>query len=276
MGRKYTDEFLEEAYKYMKNTDKGITAVARHFGVDGGTLSKRLKDKYGKENIISRKDGKLEIDSDFFETIDTEEKAYWLGFLTADGHLAKTGYLSLALGLKDIEHLRKFKSDIKSKHKIIENATQTIGNKKYVVQRIAFKDKKIESDLKKLGFNNKKAYNAYIPFDKIPNELMNHYMRGLFDGDGSVFEYKNKKIYVVICTTSSCQMVDDITQYIKNKLDIEVKYNTNETFLDIILRKQDDIYAFQEWLYKNATVYLKRKYDKFAVLRQDCEKSQDD
>lgn len=71
-------------------------------------------------------------------------------------------------------------------------------------------------------------------------------------------------------------MVDDITQYIKNELDIEVKYNTNETFLDIILRKQDDIYAFQEWLYKNATVYLKRKYDKFAVLRQDCEKSQDD
>lgn len=273
MGRRYTDEFLEQAYNYMIETDKGVTAVARHFGVDGGTLSARLKKKYGEENVISRKDGKLEVDSDFFENINTEEKAYWLGFLTADGCLTKNGYLKLALGKKDLEHLKKFKHDIKSKHKIRENAMQTIGDKKYCVPNLSIKDKKIEQDLKNLGFNNNKSYEAYIPFSKIPNDLMNHYIRGLFDGDGSIYTTKNNKTSVVICTTSSCQMIDDITQYIKSELNLEVKYCVNTTYTDIKLNKKNDIYAFQEWLYKDATVYLERKYDKFAVLRQDCKKS---
>ena len=44
-----------------------------------------------------------------FETIDTEEKAYWLGFMYADGYIGASRYsVGINLSLKDIDHLKKF------------------------------------------------------------------------------------------------------------------------------------------------------------------------
>ena len=122
MPKKYTDEFLEEVYKYMQDTNLGVSAVAKHFNVDRGTLSARLKEKY--DNVISRKDGKLDIDSTFFNIIDTEHKAYWLGFLTADGYISsKRTAVELCLAEIDKHHIELFKEDIKSSHKIIKKKT---------------------------------------------------------------------------------------------------------------------------------------------------------
>lgn len=272
-GIKYTDEFLEEVYKYMNDNQVGITALARHFKVDRHHLRDKLIEKYGY--VISRKDGKLEVDSNFFDNIDTEEKAYWLGFLTADGYLSQEGMLELCLAEIDKEHVEKFKADIKSNHKISLKKS-TINGKTFNAYRINFRDKQICESLKTLGFNNHKSDSAFIPFEKIPNDLLHHYIRGLMDGDGCIYHFR-KLCNVIICTTISEQMIDDITQCIKNELDIDVRYqqSKNRKPIDICIYKQDDVKKLYDWLYKDATVYLNRKYDKFAVLRQDCEKSQD-
>lgn len=271
---KYTDEFLEEVYKYMIDNETGITALARHFGVDRHCLRDKLIEKYGY--VISRKDGKLEVDSNYFNIINTEHKAYWLGFLTADGYLSKQRGLELCLAETDKEHIKKFKSDLKSKHKISSKKIE-LNEKIFNAYRITIKDNQIYNDLTDLGFNNHKSDSAFIPFDKISNSLMPHYIRGLMDGDGCIYKNNNKTpgCNVVICTTISCQMIDDITQYIKKELNIDVKYqhSKNRNTIDICIYKQDDVKKFYDWIYKDATVYLDRKYDKFAVLRQDCEKS---
>ena len=109
---KYTDKFLEEVYKYMIDNKVGITELARHFDVDRRYLKNKLIKKYGY--VISRKDGKLNVNSEFFSEINTEEKAYWLGFLTADGYLSREGRLQLCLAEIDKSHIEKYKNDIES------------------------------------------------------------------------------------------------------------------------------------------------------------------
>lgn len=270
-GKKYTDEFLEEVHSYMIKTNLGISAVAKHFKTDRGTLAKRLKEKYS--DVISRKDGKLEVDSNYFKDINNERKAYWLGFFTADGYVSDNNRIELCLAEIDKKHVELFKHDIKSNHKISLKKT-TINNKTFNAYRINITDKELANDLKKLGLNNKKSYTASIP--KINNELMPHYIRGLFDGDGCVTKINyGRGLKVVICTTASEQMVDDITQYIKKELNIDIKYHysNNDNIIDLCIYKQEDVKKFYNWIYKNATVYLNRKYKKFAVLRQDREKS---
>nr|DAG90196.1 MAG TPA: endonuclease [Crassvirales sp.] len=52
---------------------------------------------------------KSEFNRDFFSVIDTEEKAYWLGFLYADGFISASGNtVGLSISLKDIDHLKKY------------------------------------------------------------------------------------------------------------------------------------------------------------------------
>ena len=272
MVSKYTDEFLKEVYEYMIENQLGISALARHFGVDRHTLRDKLLNKYGY--VISRKDGKLAVDSDFFAEINTEEKAYWLGFLTADGYLSANGYLELCLAEIDKEHIKKFKKSIGSQHKISEKKS-VIDDKEFTSYRLSIKDQKISSDLRALGLDNDKSHTAYIPLDKIPNDMLPHYIRGLMDGDGCVYKTNTSKCCVTICTTVSELMIEDITNIIKEKLDITVKYqqSKNRNPIDICIYKHKDVKKFYEWLYKDATIYLDRKYDKFAVLRQDCEES---
>lgn len=271
MKSKYTDEFLQEVYEYMIQNKMGITALAKHFGVDRHVLKDKLSKKYGY--VISRPKGKKDINENFFENIDTEEKAYWLGFLTADGYLSDDNSLQLCLAEKDRKHIEKFKQNIESSHKIsLKQAT--INNKTINSYRISINNKKIASDLRKLGFNNNKSYECYIPFENIPKSLLHHYIRGLMDGDGCVVNYEtkyNKKhVRLTICTTVSCQLINDITLCLEEELSINVKYRIgkNKKPVDIIIGKQKDVKKFYDWIYKDATIYLDRKYDKFAVLKQ--------
>lgn len=271
MPVKYTDEFLNEAYKYMYDNNLGISAVARHFNVDRDTLSLRLKQRRGE--IISRKNGKLNVDSNYFEKINTEHKAYWLGFLIADGYVSDHG-LELCLGECDKDHVEKFKTDIKSEHKISLKRTK-LNDKIFNAYRLHIQDEKLTYDLHQLGLNKDKSNTAQIPFDDIPKEYMNHFIRGLFDGDGCVSRANKTGYCITICTTISEQIIHDITLLVKEELNIDVKYHIskNRNPIDIRIFKEDDVWKFYSWLYENSTVYLKRKYDKFADLRQKHEKS---
>ena len=273
MPQKYKEEFLEEAYRYMKSNNKSMTETARYFNVDRHTLSRRLKDKYG-DNIIMNINNKKEVDSNYFEIIDTEHKAYWLGFLTADGYISSTNnYIELSLKEEDKEHIENFKQDLNSNH-AISKKTSILNNKTFNAYKISIRDIKLNSDLHFLGLNNKKSHNAYIPFRFIPNKLIRHYIRGLFDGDGSVYSLNHgKQIGITICTTISKYIIEDVTKCIKENLDINVKYHKSRNVTDINIYKTLDVNKFYDWIYNDATIYLKRKYNKFAALGQGYEKS---
>ena len=70
-------------------------------------------------------------------------------------------------------------------------------------------------------------------------------------------------------------IIDDITEYMQKELDITVKVSKkrNSNVSNVNLYRQDNVDIFYDWMYKDATIYLDRKYKKFAVLRQNREKS---
>jgi hypothetical protein len=116
---------------------------------------------------------------DIFQNIDTEEKAYWLGFLYADGCVhSQENKIELGLAEKDYEHLNKFRNFLQIKNKIAYRDS----TKSY---RLSFRSKKSKQDLIALGYIPCKSLLLHFPnSQQVPDYLIKHFIRGYFDGDG--------------------------------------------------------------------------------------------
>src|ERR1035437_3373126 len=125
---------------------------------------------------------------DFFDNIDTEEKAYWFGFIIADGGLSKDSYqLFINLGLKDSLHLIKFANIFGANIKFTN-----YNDKKGVSLKLT--NKHLYSYLIQSGVypNKTKIENGYC-VKSIHRCLLKHFIRGVFDGDGCITQSKTSK-----------------------------------------------------------------------------------
>ena len=199
----------------------------------------------------------------YFELIDTEEKAYWLGFIMADGNMYERQNsignrytLSIKLKSTDKEHLEKFANAIEFDGKInireqMRNNTKTIG------VEIRVNSPKMCEDLMRHGIVPRKSGKEQIP-NSVPEHLIRHFIRGFFDGDGSINGdiSKGKTARISFCSMSE-KIINQIINYTRNDISIN-KYNYN--LLTCNISKKESVYKFLRWLYKDATVYLDRKY----------------
>lgn len=194
-----------------------------------------------------------------FETIDTEEKAYWLGFLYADGSVgSKEDKIELGLAEKDLKHVKKFRDFININNKI----SYRESSKSY---RFSFRSTKCKQDLIKQGCVPKKSLILKFPTEEqVPSHLMRHFIRGYFDGDGW-FTNTDRTFQVGIIGTQ-----DFIEGFLKtvNKINM----NTNNKILTVhrengakryVFSSQSDVYIFLNWIYKDANIYLDRKYEHY-------------
>ncbi|MBT6049325.1 hypothetical protein HN803_04595 [candidate division WWE3 bacterium] len=126
---------------------------------------------------------KREFDQKYFDNIDSEDKAYWLGFIVADGSIyLKTYTLSIQLGEKSRDHLIKFAKCVGYKY-------HDDYNKKKNAFRIRLNSKHMAKSLGELGIIENKT--DFIQVPDLRNDLLKHFFRGFFDGDGCI---KSKKI----------------------------------------------------------------------------------
>ncbi len=196
-----------------------------------------------------------------------EEKAYWIGFLAADGYIGKDKRLQLKLKKDDYKHIEKFK-DFLGYNGIIEYRTSQLGKnirrhglkKYYEIALLRVSNKNIWKDLKKYGIINNKSLTLEFP-SNISEDVLRHYIRGYIDGDGC-WSSDNKKYPTITLTIVSTKNF----LFIINK--IFLKYNLVKQFNKI--KKPSKIHALAfggnkqikkiaEWLYKDSIVYLKRK-----------------
>lgn len=116
---------------------------------------------------------------DYFSAIDSEEKAYWLGFLLADcgisGH-----QVTLRLAAKDESHLLRFRAALKSSHKI----TRIPAKLSAEAVQFSIKSPRMVSDLAALGVTANKSFTAIPP--TIDHAMQRHLWRGIIDGDGNI------------------------------------------------------------------------------------------
>jgi hypothetical protein len=144
------------------------------------------------------------IDENYFKCINTEDKSYFLGLIYADGYLnEKRGYMSLTLQEKDIDILEKFKHYIQTNKPlqfIKRNEKNTQNQYRFLITR-----RKMINDLILLGVHQNKSFtcNPNI-INNWNDEFIRHFIRGYYDGDGSLTFYKSRNTFnstINICCT---------------------------------------------------------------------------
>ena len=164
-----------------------LRQIEKNFNVNRRTVSKFLEEKNIK-TIKGNHYRKYFHDFDFFEKIDNEEKAYWLGFMFADGYIVNydnyygEDVLGLSVSLKDQKILEKFKKSIKATNPIKCYQKKDFGEP---MVRLQMSSQKTVDDLISHGCVKQKSL-ILEPPKKIPKELIPHFIRGLFDGDGCI------------------------------------------------------------------------------------------
>lgn len=252
-------KFLNEddCEKIIKMFNEGVNRnyLSKEFGVSHGTISNIIK-----RNLRPREKGnrKYFVDEEYFSIIDTEDKAYWLGFLYADGYvLEKNNTLIAGLTLKDLDHIEKFKYDIKSTH-LIKNAT-TKNNYQFNIYNNNF-----TKHLVNQGCIPRKSFK--IEFPKLKDTLENHFIRGYFDGDGSV-SATDKTLQLTICCASEKFLFDLVE---KMKINVNLKrykiYKRKDGLLIYVNSSGEDILNIRKYLYKNSTTFLGRKKEVFDYI----------
>lgn len=123
--------------------------------------------------------GSAVVDHEYFEKIDSERKAYWLGFITADGSIyPPQNRLILALKAEDLGHLETFRLDLA----IGVPARRMKNGERFEQARIAVASPKLISDLSALGLQADKSSTCRPAV--VAEDLVRHYWRGIVDGDG--------------------------------------------------------------------------------------------
>ena len=204
------------------------------------------------------------LDENYFKNIDTIEKAYILGLLFADGYIDKNGF-GITLCYKDKDILDKISNIIYGKiilgyRKERKNSKKAyISNPQYRLQIIS---NVMKNDLISHGCVENKTFKIRLPELKNIN-LYKSFIRGYFDGDGCLCIPKNK-CNITFSLTSNVNFCDDIKNYVNENLDVHMKsgirYN-NIGYNRLTGSKQ--VIKFMNWLYEDADIFLKRKFDIF-------------
>ena len=267
----------------IKNTEKYKIAKERYLSGESLTqISKDVKIDRHKLSYLFKEDGidirqngqKHFYDETYFEVIDTEEKAYWLGFLYADGNVSRYGKheVKVALAYKDLHHVERFANTLllDKTDSITSTYEAKIKGKKFPSAKVCIDSKVICQQLKKLGcVPNKSLILTFPTEEQVPSYLIRHFVRGYFDGDGSVSTIRNGRCVTInfIGTKSFIESLLEIfhkvcTDYGADTYD----QKKNQESWQLQKSKYDTVKEIYEYMYKDATIYLERKYQRFVNL----------
>jgi hypothetical protein len=271
MLRKTKEEInilLAKALEDYKNNFLIKTIIEKH-NLQHSTFVNFLKSK----NIQVRKRKEtllLQRNYDCFKTIDTEEKAYWLGFIASDGCITKEmNQVKISLKGSDIRHLEKFKVFINTPVNITKRFIKC-NNKLCDVVTIVICNEKICQDLIKLGCTPKKSLTLDIKLDLINQDFIKDFWRGYIDGDGSI--RKGKRI--TLSFLSTLEMCTKALEYFKNFVDLDT---TKYKYITCLKTRVNNSYSLAingvkakiilDLLYKDSTIFLNRKKEIYEKIQ---------
>lgn len=185
---------------------------------------------------------------------------YILGFIASDGCIYKDRYYRLIISIheKDIEIINFIRNELSPSRKIYFHSCKQISG--HITPKVTLKitNNYLCESLFNLGLCLNKTWTKKLP--EIPKQFRADYLRGYFDGDGSITETKkcNKLIYRV---RISCCCLNFLQELKKTTIDIGKIYKGHHTW-DWEISKKDDILLFKDYIY-NDNFCLQRKFNRF-------------
>lgn len=206
------------------------------------------------------------IYEDFFETINSEKKAYFLGLMYADGYnCEQRGYVSLGLAEHDLIILKTLNNIIQPTKPIYCQYKEGDTHQNY--HSIKIYSKKFSKDLAKHGCIQRKTH--VLTYPDIDTKWDSHFIRGYFDGDGCIHipkqEKKRANVGFMLCGTKT--FLTQVQQIIIKNIHLnKTKLNINKNTAVLGYYGKCSIVKIKMWLYQDATIYLDRKYQKFQQV----------
>jgi hypothetical protein len=278
--RRYNQYSLEFEDRICERYLQGKSSVMlqKEYKISPDTVLKIVRSRGHTPRTFKDIMTKYTFDHSFFESIDTEAKAYFLGFMLADGHVGEREVI-IQLHSKDRHIIEEFIQCINGNNVISEkvnNSNFSNIKKQSMCSRLNLRSDKMILDLNALGLYRDKTYNTIIP--KISEHLERHFWRGLLDGDGHISFYQSKyktklandktKCYgYKILEVGICGHINTANAFVEflNKHNIETPGVRPDKAIYQVRVRTKDCPKFLDLIYSDSDpkLCLKRKYEKY-------------
>lgn len=264
-------EYIKDLYYNQKISFTQIEKIT-NFPVSS---VRRVFKKLGLQSFVRTVDTvyyrKYKVNENYFEQINTPEKAYWLGFLYTDGCNYKSkkraGVVIFSLQAQDKDAVFNLKKALDSEHPI---SFVKKGGGQY---RLSISSGKLSRDLVKLGCIPAKSKILQFPtFDQVPKHLMRHFLRGCVDGDGSIMcTNKKRRTNTIGFTGSAENFIDGFIKYVFDNTGVLFrKYMGNFNGWELKIGGRLGCIKFLDWLYEESEgLRLERKYNKYLEIKNN-------
>ena len=256
----------------LYNSNKQIKDIANQYELSICNLRNWLK-KQKEVNWRGRK--RISVNECYFDDIDTPNKAYIVGFISADGHVdneLRPG-ISIQLQERDKQILQEIKKELSYMGEIRDccKRTSKSGIKKYSRLRIC--SKKLANTLTSYGIHNKKTYGFSLP-SCISKNNFRHFLRGYFDGDGCLYVKANegkssgpRYAATIVCEKSfACQLHSLLSEWLG--ITFRIVQQKSKIIRCLVIDSALSVEKFMTWLYDEGGMKLNRKYEKFLEMKE--------
>lgn len=259
----------EKGFDFLRQKlDEGLsyTKLSKIYNVNPDTLSILAKE-YGISKDNRRR---YTLKENYFSKIDTKEKAYWLGFLAADGYVDEDrGIVSVGLQSSDKEHIQKFLNAIGS-NKEIKETHFYFNNKDHSGWAVTVNSVKMTKDLQFLGLYKNKSLTLEPPSsEQVPRCFVKYWILGYFDGDGCLSFFQDKSRNTTrykMGFLGTKNIINYIQDFLSTNKTVHLAHNCKEIYQ--INFTETDTRAILDYLYEDfdTSICLERKYQKYLQI----------
>lgn len=294
--RVYRKDGSNAWYISVEGKEKKAVEWAKSIGISERAMNNRILAGLKDEALLRPKGEKINIrfNNHYFDKIDNEEKAYWIGFIWADGSTCvrvrnnKVTEKNLKISLKseDYKHLEKFNRAIAGNYVINFFKSITGFNEQRVESRIVIVDNYFVDVLQNQYGVIPHREDATNLLRCIPQKFFKDFMRGLLDADGSFTIYECfdekylKSVTKLNIVFGACPKIlksiekylyeNNIITYNKHKIN-QRHPNRDGCYRSLAFSGTQQVMRILNFLYESATVYLDRKYNKHTLIKQQLQ-----
>lgn len=267
MVKRLTLAEVDEAERLYTVENLSFAKIGKRLGVSDVAIRNQLVKRNVAIRSLSESHRKIPCNHKYFGEPLDEDRAYWIGFLLADGGITEKKYgqtdrVTVRLAKVDLPHLEKLASALESEHKITTLSEE--GSVQFSVS-----SSEIVDDLSRYKVIPRKSA-CHCFSDQIPDSLLRHYFRGYFDGNGGISQHSRSK-WAINCAAGDHFLIafrDWIASHLGG-------HPATISFRDGIHRMAwSGTHRCREILdlmYADATVFLDRKMEKYNQIVKDAD-----